>query len=96
MDFAHFSQQKQQELADSNLSRELTSGFGLDFCSNDYLGLSENQELKKRVLAKMASLPLGSTGSRLLRGHSSFTEKLEEQLADFSKTEAALSYIFVL
>jgi 8-amino-7-oxononanoate synthase len=57
---------------------------GLDFCSNDYLGLAKNQ-LKDKGSH-------GSTGSRLISGNSTEAEQLELFLASFHKGEGALLY----
>lgn len=92
MDFREFYQNTHSQLIASHTLRELNPSAGVDFCSNDYLGLSQNEELKKRILLSMEKFPLGSTGSRLLRGHSSFTDKLEDTLAQFSMTESALYF----
>ncbi|MFK7900172.1 MAG: aminotransferase class I/II-fold pyridoxal phosphate-dependent enzyme [Cyclobacteriaceae bacterium] len=64
----------------------------IDFCSNDYLGLSCNQELQERIHKRSSSVPanLGATGSRLLTGNSNQTERLEEILVEIHQTEAAL------
>lgn len=53
----------------------------IDFSSNDYLGLA-----KSKVTT---SIGRGSTGSRLLTGNSSFTEKLEDTVARFHHYESA-------
>jgi 8-amino-7-oxononanoate synthase len=72
--------------------RALQSGRGIDFCSNDYLGFSSDPELKRRVVERLSLLPLGATGSRLIRGHSELFDQIETQLAEFSRREAALVF----
>ncbi len=42
--------------------------------------------------AALGDLPAGSGGSRLLRGHHEIFEHIEERLAEFSGTEAALLF----
>ncbi|MCC5943418.1 MAG: 8-amino-7-oxononanoate synthase [Bernardetiaceae bacterium] len=67
----------------------------VDFLSNDYLGLAQNQNLHKKILQSLqqANLPLwGSTGSRLLSGNTAAAEQLEYQLADYFKAETALLF----
>lgn len=67
----------------------------IDFCSNDYLGFARSEELRQLFLSELGEYPdfrLGSSGSRLLAGNDSFTEKLEEEIADFHQSEAALMY----
>ena len=64
----------------------------LDFSSNDYLGLSRHPAVRAVVGAAAATLPAGSTGSRLLSGNSAAAEALEAHLATFHGTEAALLF----
>jgi len=66
----------------------------IDFCSNDYLGLAKNDELKKNIIAKYSQLPLnsGSTGSRLLTGNYIEIEQLEEKIAKYHNYEKALLF----
>jgi len=67
----------------------------VDFCSNDYLGFAHSAELKNRVDAEISSLPKalnGSTGSRLLSGNLTYTENLEQQIANFHNSDAGLIF----
>ncbi|CAM9631410.1 unnamed protein product [Chrysoparadoxa australica] len=72
----------------------------VDFSSNDYLGLARSQELLQASQAEMARAMMqmgvgpvvGSGGSRLLAGNSTYTEDLEEWLARFHSREAALLF----
>src|SRR5689334_4448555 len=89
-----------QELADELAElrardelRGLTQISGINFCSNDYLGLAEDARLKEAVLkAVAASARVGGTGSRLLSGHDPAWNELEEEFAAFAGTEAALYF----
>ncbi|CAG8617290.1 9985_t:CDS:2 [Dentiscutata erythropus] len=66
-----------------------------DFSSNDFLGLSRNKILSEKflnTLIKFPHPPLGSTGSRLLDGNSSFAESLDKFLAEFHNAESALMF----
>lgn len=92
MEFKELYQGQHSQLIANHSLRELHPARGLDFCSNDYLSLSQDGDLRGKVLESMARFPLGSTGSRLLRGNSSFTEDLEEALSRFSLTESALYF----
>ncbi len=67
---------------------------GIDFFSNDYLGLAKSSELHELIDAHYKKLPIenGATGSRLLSGNSEYAEKLESQIAKFHATESALIY----
>lgn len=64
---------------------KLTDGL-LDFCSNDYLGLSSQNK------APLSSFNSGSTGSRLLNGNYPLIEQLEKELAEFHGSKNSLVY----
>ncbi|WP_170412300.1 8-amino-7-oxononanoate synthase [Ruegeria arenilitoris] len=71
--------------------RVLTPRRGLDFASNDYLGLSESAWLQGAAQKALdRGVPLGSGGSRLLRGNHPEHEALEAEAAAFFDAEAAL------
>jgi 8-amino-7-oxononanoate synthase len=73
--------------------RTLAEVRGIDFCSNDYLGLAEHPAMRAAVAAAVESAPkVGGTASRLLSGHTQGWHELEEQFADFAGTEAALFF----
>jgi 8-amino-7-oxononanoate synthase len=66
---------------------------GINFCSNDYLGLSTDRRLRESVAAALAEgSAVGSTGSRLLSGNARIWEELESELAQFAGSEAALYF----
>ena len=71
--------------------RVLAPRRGVDFASNDYLGLTNSsllQDAAQQALAR--NVPLGSGGSRLLRGNHPEHEALEQEAAAFFGAEAAL------
>src|ERR1700747_581223 len=73
--------------------REFARLPGVNFCSNDYLGLAEDLRLKLAVLeAVEESARVGGAGSRLLSGHDPVWNELEEEFASFVGTEAALYF----
>jgi 8-amino-7-oxononanoate synthase len=73
--------------------REFAQLQGVNFCSNDYLGLAEDPRLKLAVLkAVEQSARVGGTGSRLLSGHDPVWNELEEEFAAFAGTAAALYF----
>ncbi|KAH7416879.1 pyridoxal phosphate-dependent transferase [Cadophora sp. MPI-SDFR-AT-0126] len=67
----------------------------IDFSSNDFLSLSHSPALKTAYLTELTTSPnfhLGSGGSRLLDGNSSYAEDLEEEIAAFHNAPAALLF----
>ncbi len=73
--------------------RSLAPRDGVDFASNDYLGLANSPRLAKAVAAAIErGVPVGSGGSRLLRGNHSEHEALEAQAARFFRAQACLYF----
>ena len=71
--------------------RSLAPRQGLDFASNDYLGLAGSDVMRAAAQdALNRGVPLGSGGSRLLRGNHAEHEALEAEAAVFFGAEAAL------
>lgn len=65
---------------------------GIDFISNDYLGIARDRPGSPKVKGSIQSPSDGSTGSRLLSGNSAEAEALETYLSGFHETEAALLF----
>jgi len=66
---------------------------GIDFSSNDYLGLAGSSALRQAVAEALErGVPVGSGGSRLLRGNHAEHEALEAEAAAFFGSEAALYF----
>ncbi|ARM90897.1 8-amino-7-oxononanoate synthase [Rhizobium leguminosarum] len=71
--------------------RELAPKVGLDFTSNDYLGLAASPRLRGAISwAIDRGVPVGSGGSRLLRGNHPEHEALEQEAARFFGADRAL------
>jgi 8-amino-7-oxononanoate synthase len=71
--------------------RHLAPRRGLDFASNDYLGLARSREIATAISdAAARGVPAGSGGSRLLRGNHEEHEALEAEAAAFFGAERAL------
>ncbi len=71
--------------------RSLTGRVGVDFASNDYLGLAGSAALANAMRAALdRGVPVGSGGSRLLRGNHPEHEALEAEAAAFFGSAAAL------
>ncbi|RWD42132.1 8-amino-7-oxononanoate synthase [Mesorhizobium sp.] len=80
-------------LARRNRLRGLSGPEGVDFASNDYLGLARSKRLADAVaLALAAGTPVGAAGSRLLRGNDPEHEALEAKAARFFGAERALYF----
>jgi 8-amino-7-oxononanoate synthase len=79
------------DLARNSRLRSLTERRGVDFSSNDYLGLSRSTRLRDAIGAAIArGVPAGSGGSRLLRGNDPEHEILEQEAAAAFGTPSAL------
>ncbi len=97
--------QRLAHLAHSHLTRELRRvtqphGVSLDshgnrfvqFASNDYLGLAQHPLVIQAARDGAATFGAGSTASRLICGSLEPHHALEEALAEFKGTEAALTF----
>lgn len=82
-----------RELAGRGRLRTLRERSGIDFTSNDYLGLAESEELQRAAADAVArGVPVGSGGSRLLRGNHAEHEALESEAAAYFGAETALYF----
>jgi 8-amino-7-oxononanoate synthase len=82
-----------RELAKRGRLRALHGRAGIDFTSNDYLALAESEELKRAAAEAVArGVPVGSGGSRLLRGNHPEHEALESEAATYFGAESALYF----
>jgi 8-amino-7-oxononanoate synthase len=80
-------------LKDDDRLRSLKPRAGLDFSSNDYLGLANCLRMRKAIAAAVeAGTPIGAGGSRLLRGNCAEHESLEADAARFFGCEAAIYF----
>jgi 8-amino-7-oxononanoate synthase len=84
-----------EDLRGQGRYRQLTLPRGIDFSSNDYLGYGSvvgSLRESTRPLAERADYTLSRSGtaSRLLRGHHAIWEEVENALAAWHQTEAAL------
>src|SRR5271170_2744698 len=64
----------------------------LNFSSNDYLGLANDPILKEAAIKAVEKFGAGAGASRLICGSLAPFHELEESLAAFKKTEAALTF----
>ena len=82
--------------------RELTSAQGpeieidgrrlINFSSNDYLGLANDPRLRKAAIVAIKEFGVGAGASRLISGTQSPHVRLEQALATWKGTEAALCF----
>lgn len=81
------------ELDHGQRRRRLLLAGGWDFSSNDYLALANSAALKAAVVDALSrGVPVGSGGSRLLRGNHPEHELLEQEAARFFGSAAALFF----
>jgi 8-amino-7-oxononanoate synthase len=64
----------------------------LNFSSNDYLGLASHPALKAAAIRAIETFGAGAGASRLICGSLAPFHELEESLAAFKRTEAALTF----
>jgi 8-amino-7-oxononanoate synthase len=82
-----------QALRDDDRLRGLKPRAGIDFASNDYLALASAPRMRNAVAAALeAGTPIGSGGSRLLRGNCAEHERLEAEAARFFGAETAIFF----
>jgi len=72
--------------------RAISEPRGLDFCSNDYLGLRKDPRLTEAAARAARTHGAGSGAARLLRGTTPLHDLLEAELAEWKGTDAALLF----
>lgn len=81
------------KLSDQHQKRKLSPIAGVDFTSNDFLAFSCAPQIREAVISALHDdLPLGSGGSRLLRGNHNVHETLENIAAEFFGCEKSLYF----
>src|SRR5688500_12256137 len=83
---------RREALDSAGLHRSLAEPRGIDFSSNDYLGLSSHPRIRDAILGSLRAGPLSAPASRLLRGTLPQHRDLEEKLARFKGVEACLLF----
>lgn len=80
-----------EALSQRDRRRQLIAANGVDFSSNDYLGLAKHDGIRQSMIRALeGGLDLGAGGSRLLRGNHPLHVQLEAFAANFFGAEAAL------
>lgn len=64
----------------------------ISFCCNDYLGLSQNAQVKKAAIAAIEKFGVGARASRYVSGNNSLYEKVEKQIAKMKNCEDAIVF----
>ena len=72
--------------------RRITPAAGLDFCSNDYLGLRHDARLAQAASEAALEYGSGSGAARLLRGTTPLHDALERSLATWKACDACLLF----
>lgn len=80
------------ERREAGLGRALETPRGLDFASNDYLGLSRHPALLEGLRDRLESTVPGAPASRLLRGNAPAHVELEARFSRWKDTEASLFF----
>ena len=87
--FTNHLRKRQQK----HLHRKLDVLSGVDLVSNDYLNLSEHEEIKKILKEGLdKGVSLSGKSSRLLAGTSLLHQQTEKQLQDFTQRPGVLSF----
>jgi 8-amino-7-oxononanoate synthase len=82
-----------EDLEAKQTRRALRPASGIDFTSNDYLGLARSPRLAAAMMRALEQgVPCGSAGSRLLRGNHPEHERLENEAARFFNAERVLLF----
>ncbi len=101
----HWIEEELRQIRDKNLFRvltELQTGQSPEVLidgkryillgSNNYLGLTTDPRVKEAAIKALEKYGTGSGGSRLVSGSSDLHRALEERIANFKKTEAAILF----
>ena len=79
-----------------NALRTLPEGnLGIDFSSNDYLGIANNHIVFKKAISILSEKEIvnnGATGSRLLTGNGILFDEVEKLLRELHKADSALIF----
>ncbi|WP_405403509.1 8-amino-7-oxononanoate synthase [Paracoccus sp. Ld10] len=82
-----------QGLAGDARLRSLAERRGIDFSSNDYLGLAQSDRMRAAVRRALGrGVPVGAAGSRLLRGNTDQQAGFEDAAARYFGAGAALGF----
>lgn len=85
---------RQRPFLESPQGREIVVGGQrlLNFCSNDYLGLTQHPAIISAAVSATREYGAGSGASHLVCGHSPLHQQLEERIAQWVGAEAAIVF----
>lgn len=86
---------KNERIITSPQGAEITLSSGkkvLNFCANNYLGLSNNPSLIKAAIEALNKYGYGMSSVRFICGTTDLHKKLEQRIADFFGTEDTILY----
>ncbi len=63
------------------------------WCSNDYLGMGQNEDAINSAIDAMKSYGIGAGGTRNISGNNNLVVELEKKIADLNKKENALCFV---
>lgn len=92
MNFEKFLKNSLENIKNKNLYRKrvVLNENIIDFSSNDYLGLKNNEITKKLLCKNIKKLPIGSGASTHISGYYDIQKNLETKLAKFKETESCI------
>ncbi len=64
----------------------------LNFCSNNYLGLANNPEMKKAAIEAISKYGIGPAAVRTIAGTTVLHKELEKVLAEFKKAQSVITF----
>src|SRR5690606_12030850 len=86
---------KKERIITSPQDAEITISTGetvINFCANNYLGLSSNKEVIQAAKDAMDTHGFGMSSVRFICGTQDIHKKLEQKIADFYETEDTILY----
>lgn len=86
---------KRERIITSPQDAEITISTGekvINFCANNYLGLSSNKEVIQAAKDAMDTHGFGMSSVRFICGTQNIHKKLEQKIADFYRTEDTILY----
>ncbi len=92
MHFEDFLIKKLKHIKEKNRYREkiILNKNIINFSSNDYLSLKDNQKTKEKLRKYLDNLSLGSGASVLVSGYCEIQKELEDFIANFKQTESCV------